>query len=1073
LQEKFNGLSAIEEKIVTQNFIGVYSIQSVIGIAARSLSRLGTPAAFTTAALTAAILLMTSTAQAAFFTPGQFDVTPSGAASYTIPISVPPGTAGMAPSLALNYNSQGGNGLMGMGWSLSGLSAITRCPKTLIQDGVKSGVNYTATDSFCLDGQRLVAIAGAYGANGTEYRTEGESFSKIVSYGSNGYGPTWFKVWTKSGQSIELGNTVDSTIEAQGKVAIRVWAVNKISDTKGNYLTVSYVEANVNGEYYPQRIDYTGNMTTGLLPYNSVQFIYATRPDITPMYDGGSLLKNTRRLTNVQTYAQVDGSNAIVKDYRLTYDVSAATQRSRITQVQECEGSGASCLSATTLNQSDSAQSAAFKSTAGVGAIPLQLSNNTIGFQLGDFNADGKTDILRWGNLATNNAVFLSDGAGGFNQASSFNLTGVNLQLSNTIGFQLSDFDGDGKSDILRFGTSSANNALYLSSDNGGFNQAGNFNLVDSRLAMPVSVTKIGTANWVLVPYTRNYNCMAGTTYVGAVQLRETTNLVTVVGGVLHAPLNNPYKPPAGVTGKFLQLGKANAFFCPDAYSYSCPSNYTLSGSICNPSVDASAQLYSSTIGIQLGDFNGDGRTDILKWSDATAGNAVFLSNGDGSFTQSASFNLNNTYLGHSNRTVGVALGDFNGDGKTDILRWWDAYQSNAVFLSNGDGSFTQSASFNLNNTYLGHSNRTVGVALGDFNGDGKTDILRWWDTYQSNALFLSNGDGSFTQLASFNLNNTTLGHSNGTVGVALGDFNSDGKTDILRWWDAYQSNAAFLSNGDGSFTQSAAFNLNNTYLRISNNTIGFQLGDFNGDGRADILRGGDNYTDNALYTTAAPIVDQLSSVTNGLGATTTITYKPLTDGTVYTKDSTGIYPATDIQAPMYVVSSVSSSNGIGGTYSSTYNYVGAKSHLTGGGFLGFRETANTDVKTGIISTTTYHQDYPYHGLPLTAEKRTATGVVLNNVSNTWTSSGNAAWSAQYHAPQLTQSVESSYELSGGLISTVTTNTVYDGYGNPTAITVSTPDGYSKTTTNTYQEPDLLRWYLGRLTSATVSSTKP
>lgn len=217
---------------------------------------------------------------------------------------------------------------------------------------------------------------------------------------------------------------------------------------------------------------------------------------------------------------------------------------------------------------------------------------------------------------------------------------------------------------------------------------------------------------------------------------------------------------------------------------------------------------------------------------------------------------------------------------------------------------------------------------------------------------------------------------------------------------------------------------------------------------------------------------DIITSIATGLNASTVITYKLLTDSSVYTKDLTAVYPYLDVQSPQYVVASVSSSNGIGGNYVSNYTYVGAKSHLSGGGFLGFRQTVSTDAQTGIVSTTTYRQDYPYQGLPLTAEKRTSNGVLLNSVSNTWSGSGNPAWSPQYHVPLLSQSVESSYELTGGLISTVTTGTSYDAYGNPTSITVATPDGYSKTTTNSYAN-DLVNWYLGRLINATVSSTAP
>ncbi|NYZ67860.1 hypothetical protein H0A36_17740, partial [Endozoicomonas sp. SM1973] len=110
--------------------------------------------------------------------PGDVTVTENGAASYRIPIELPPGVNEMQPDLALVYNSQQRNGLLGIGWSLSGLSSITRCPTTLIQDGFIDGVDFDDNDKFCLSGERLVAVSGAYGAHGTEYRTEYESYKK-------------------------------------------------------------------------------------------------------------------------------------------------------------------------------------------------------------------------------------------------------------------------------------------------------------------------------------------------------------------------------------------------------------------------------------------------------------------------------------------------------------------------------------------------------------------------------------------------------------------------------------------------------------------------------------------------------------------------------------------------------------------------------------------------------------------------------------------------------------------------------------------------------------------------------
>ena len=91
-------------------------------------------------------------------------VSESGQAVYSYPIVVPPGVAGMEPKLSLVYNSGGMNGPMGVGWSVQGISQITRCPKI---EPVPVGASYKPRivpvaygpdDNLCLDGQRLVQI---------------------------------------------------------------------------------------------------------------------------------------------------------------------------------------------------------------------------------------------------------------------------------------------------------------------------------------------------------------------------------------------------------------------------------------------------------------------------------------------------------------------------------------------------------------------------------------------------------------------------------------------------------------------------------------------------------------------------------------------------------------------------------------------------------------------------------------------------------------------------------------------------------------------------------------------------
>lgn len=115
------------------------------------------------------------------------------------------------------------------------------------------------------------------------------------------------------------------------------------------------------------------------------------------------------------------------------------------------------------------------------------------------------------------------------------------------------------------------------------------------------------------------------------------------------------------------------------------------------------------------------------------------------------------------------------------------------------------------------------------------------------------------------------------------------------------------------------------------------------------------------FWLDSGPATDLVTGVNAGL-VTTSIMYQPLTNSSVYAKDSSAAYPAQDFQGPVNAVSQVTTSSGVGGTYSSSYNYAGAKLDVSGRGFLGFRQMAVKDLQTNIMDTTVYRQDFPISG---------------------------------------------------------------------------------------------------------------
>jgi hypothetical protein len=266
-------------------------------------------------------------------------------------------------------------------------------------------------------------------------------------------------------------------------------------------------------------------------------------------------------------------------------------------------------------------------------------------------------------------------------------------------------------------------------------------------------------------------------------------------------------------------------------------------------------------------------------------------------------------------------------------------------------------------------------------------------------------------------------------------------------------------------------------------------LADFNGDGKTDILW---DLEDTVLRSQGATdlwlsdgiAADLLTAVGTGL-TSTMITYESISTSKAYTRGTTAVYPVIDFQQPLPVVTSVSASDGIGGTYNTTHSYTGAQMDLSGRGFLGFAVRRVTDQEMQLVETTGYSQVFPTTGLItsyLKTSLKTTGGTWLKSVDNSYQAldGGGAAITtvatpSYVRAPyrvQISKSVESNYDLDGSPLPGVVTTYAYDAYGNATTVTAQTGSA-TKTTVNTYAPPDTTNWYLGRLTGTTVTSTAP
>lgn len=950
------------------------------------------------------------------YTQGNFSVSETGTASYSIPIVVSPGTGGVQPGLSLAYNSNGGNGPLGMGWTIQGLSMVSRSSKTVAVDGISRAANMDSLDTYSLDGERLVVISNTpYGANGAEYRTEQNTFSRIISYGSNGGSPVRWKVWTKGGNIMSYGATPGSSIEGQGTTKVLYWLVDTIADRHGNYMVFSYEENNATGVFRPLRVDYTGNSSAGLMPYNHVQFVYEDRPDIEDKYVLGCKLRTDKRLAFIRCYSVTD----LMREYRFNYAMSQQGYVSLLATVQECAGNGI-CYNPTTFQWETGSGFGFYGAVSNVmecGDSPSCLNDPNGYWVTGDWNGDGQNDALFIKPSVGSHSNQWFWNKGGYDFANIYDL--IDPSQTHAGYFQAVDFNTDGYTDLVQFQPSTGVSRWYLNRQKEfGFNVGQTFQLLDSPNPLE--------GNGLTLP-------------------------IDLVGS--SASLSFGDLDADGRVDAIWTCGSGCRFSDQRNYWFRNNGNNTFT-KVLRPNggpplpYEVFDEYYNAPTGpyqtnwINFGDWNGDGRTDVMFFKRNTPGYAVddpwhngvqfwYTNKWNGTTLDFEAFGVDGPSVVRGilpddlRGGTSIQFVDLNADGNTDIIQHTNAENMDGdgapgsieFFINKGDLHFVHQVPHNLA-AYFGGGNIFYGTLTSvmplDVNGDGFMDLFTQGKSGGLNAVLINKGYRNDSLLWEPHINpfNPTLIDDDNVRGPHPGSWNGDGVLDFLFY---------NVGNGGQDFHR-------------------------NQQTRANFIKG----------------------IRNGHGSQIDIEYKALWDTTVYTRGNQGSYPDLDFIGGYYVVSRYGGTNGIGGKSYVRYKYKEGIINVQGRGFRGYKRVETYDETTGMLQRKFFTKDPRYITVPLTRSETWLGTTLLSEKDNKlkftdteYPNHKHVFWSFA------DSSLEKTYDVDGSLIATTRTVTGYDAVGNATLVYMDHGEGHRDSTISQYTS-DATNWILSRLSRADV-----
>jgi YD repeat-containing protein len=366
--------------------------------------------------------------------------------------------------------------------------------------------------------------------------------------------------------------------------------------------------------------------------------------------------------------------------------------------------------------------------------------------------------------------------------------------------------------------------------------------------------------------------------------------------------------------------------------------------------------------GLRIADLNNDGFPDFIQgWGGVRH---AWLNNGSGFGSDNIFWYLpttDNCFIDSSGVDQGVQLVDFNGDGKVDILQAKRSGSVRKAYLNTGKG-WKDVSSLWVSPVYFSRddaSGSDYGTRLTDVNGDGLVDILQAFnfDAESSKVAYLNNGSG-WVLSAEYTPPDYFTTSPRPDNGIRLIDLNGDGLVDLLQDYANATTTAkdAWINNGHG-WTESTSWESPEPFTLVGKN-IGRRIGDVNGDGFGDILIGYDTTKYVVIRNSTLPYL--LKNITNEFGGLTSINYEKSTK-----YNNSGEDGLSDIGFNVWVVNNITQNNGLNNDFNilsnTSYVYFGGLYAYNDSEFRGFNIVNETLSDKSIISHY-FHQNKELKG---------------------------------------------------------------------------------------------------------------